>query len=476
MAVEVAVMPHDSVSPVMFSPQNAWQPQPLSPTMDHGQFAHSPVGSVGSPHSNTCGGASPLSHANSPVGVCSPTAVHSPHVQAHSPVMQAGSPLHCCSPQQAPLNICVNVKQELNGATTYGNCGNNLAHLLRGGPHDFTGQSYAGGLSCHLVPPAQREILDVSPYMEDPCSELLPQSALHLKHEELSPPPYSNVYPSPPVSEYDLSPHHSPVGAHTPIIQPQMLCTEPTQEAMIPQPQQQQFPDFPTPVNTPVSSNGYTGAITVPLEHYPTPLSPIYENSILVQNQSNMHQYYSKPSTLPLMSNCVDSYKYESVSPIHMTMAPQPTFIIPQMRQQPPQLISAQAVMSKTEEQRKPFVCLYPGCTKRYLKLSHLQMHIRKHTGEKPYVCDHEGCGKRFSRSDQLRRHSRKHTGVRPFQCEVCERKFSRSDHLKTHMRTHTGEKPHSCTWPNCPKRFARSDELGRHLAMHRRHLEKNRF
>jgi len=43
-------------------------------------------------------------------------------------------------------------------------------------------------------------------------------------------------------------------------------------------------------------------------------------------------------------------------------------------------------------------------------------------------------------------------------------------------MRTHTGEKPHSCSWPNCPKRFARSDELGRHLAMHRRHLEKNRF
>lgn len=255
------------------------------------------------------------------------------------------------------------------------------------------------------------------------------------------------------------------------------------QEAMIPQPQQQHFPEFPTPVNTPVSTNGFSGATTVPLEHYPTPLSPVYENSALIQTPANVCQYYTKPCTLPveIMSSCTpaDSYKYEGASPIQMTMSSQPTFIIPQIRQQlpqPPQLISAQAVMSKTEEQRKPFVCLYPGCTKRYLKLSHLQMHIRKHTGEKPYVCDHEGCGKRFSRSDQLRRHSRKHTGVRPFQCDVCERKFSRSDHLKTHMRTHTGEKPHSCTWPNCPKRFARSDELGRHLAMHRRHLEKNRF
>ena len=65
--------------------------------------------------------------------------------------------------------------------------------------------------------------------MEDPCPELLPQSSLHLKHEELSPPPYSNMYPSPPVSEYDLSPHHSPV-VQTPMMQHhQVLCTEPTQ-------------------------------------------------------------------------------------------------------------------------------------------------------------------------------------------------------------------------------------------------------
>ena len=67
----------------------------------------------------------------------------------------------------------------------------------------------------------------------------------------------------------------------------------------------------------------------------------------------------------------------------------------------------------KNDEANKPFVCEYQGCDKRYYKLSHLQMHVRKHTGEKPYPCDHPGCGKRFSRSDQLRRHSRKHTGIR---------------------------------------------------------------
>ncbi|XP_071344308.1 WT1 transcription factor b isoform X6 [Trachinotus anak] len=125
---------------------------------------------------------------------------------------------------------------------------------------------------------------------------------------------------------------------------------------------------------------------------------------------------------------------------------------------------------------KRPFVCAYPGCSKKYFKLSHLQMHGRKHTGEKPYQCDFTDCGRRFSRSDQLKRHQRRHTGVKPFECETCQRKFSRSDHLKTHTRTHTGktsEKPFICRWSNCQKKFARSDELVRHHSMHQRNLTK---
>lgn len=336
--------------------------------------------------------------------------------------------------------------------------------------------------------------LIVSPYggfVDDPCPELLNmQSTLALKHEELSPPPYpSTIYPSPPISDHELSPNHSP--AHTPV---HYMESQMAQEAMMRsnQPQQHaQYPDFPTPVQTPVSTMLVPTTTTVPLEHYPDNTNNSSSSGPMVSSASgNTIFTFSNTSILPaqfqnqsvsfpfeVVSSTVpaDALVYEGASPIQMTMSSHPTFIVPQVRQQSGNLIGQQQTV-KSEEQRKPFVCLYPGCTKRYLKLSHLQMHIRKHTGEKPYVCDHEGCGKRFSRSDQLRRHSRKHTGVRPFQCEVCERKFSRSDHLKTHMRTHTGEKPHICTWPNCPKRFARSDELGRHLAMHRRHLEKNRF
>uniref|UniRef100_A0A673H7J4 Wilms tumor protein homolog n=1 Tax=Sinocyclocheilus rhinocerous TaxID=307959 RepID=A0A673H7J4_9TELE len=129
------------------------------------------------------------------------------------------------------------------------------------------------------------------------------------------------------------------------------------------------------------------------------------------------------------------------------------------------------SIKSSESSEKRPFMCSYPGCSKRYFKLSHLQMH-----GEKPYQCDYTGCGRRFSRSDQLKRHQRRHTGVKPFQCETCQRKFSRSDHLKTHTRTHTGktsEKPFTCRWPSCQKKFARSDELVRHHSMHQRNVSK---
>ncbi|XP_049575060.1 WT1 transcription factor b isoform X1 [Syngnathus scovelli] len=134
------------------------------------------------------------------------------------------------------------------------------------------------------------------------------------------------------------------------------------------------------------------------------------------------------------------------------------------------------AVKSSEPSEKRPYVCTHPGCNKRYFKLSHLQMHGRKHSGEKPYQCDVTECGRRFSRSDQLKRHQRRHTGVKPFECETCQRKFSRSDHLKTHTRTHTGktsEKPFTCRWSNCQKKFARSDELVRHHTMHQRNLTK---
>lgn len=54
--------------------------------------------------------------------------------------------------------------------------------------------------------------------------------------------------------------------------------------------------------------------------------------------------------------------------------------------------IAPPVVRSLEANEKRPFVCAYPGCSKRYFKLSHLQMHGRKHTGKriwciKPFHC-----------------------------------------------------------------------------------------
>ncbi|XP_063730541.1 WT1 transcription factor a isoform X2 [Eleginops maclovinus] len=205
---------------------------------------------------------------------------------------------------------------------------------------------------------------------------------------------------------------------------------------------------------------------------YPVP-PPVYgchtpsdsctgSQALLLRNPYNSHAagYDSEPNT-PMLYSCSTQYRIHTHG---VFRGLQDVRRVPSI---------APAIVRSESSEKRPFMCAYPGCNKRYFKLSHLQMHSRKHTGEKPYPCDFTDCGRRFSRSDQLKRHQRRHTGVKPFQCETCQRKFSRSDHLKTHTRTHTGEKPFNCRWPNCQKKFARSDELVRHHNMHQRNLTK---
>ncbi|KAM4721100.1 Wilms tumor protein isoform 4-T4 [Rhinophrynus dorsalis] len=190
--------------------------------------------------------------------------------------------------------------------------------------------------------------------------------------------------------------------------------------------------------------------------------------ALLLRNPYNSHgaAYENDSHSTPMLYSCGGQYRIHTHGVFRG---------IQDVRRVPG--VTPAIVRSATEtNEKRPFMCAYPGCNKRYFKLSHLQMHSRKHTGEKPYQCDFKDCERRFSRSDQLKRHQRRHTGVKPFQCKTCQRKFSRSDHLKTHTRTHTGktsEKPFSCRWPSCQKKFARSDELVRHHNMHQRNMTK---
>lgn len=43
----------------------------------------------------------------------------------------------------------------------------------------------------------------------------------------------------------------------------------------------------------------------------------------------------------------------------------------------------APAIVRSESSEKRPFMCAYPGCSKRYFKLSNLQLHSRKHTGKR---------------------------------------------------------------------------------------------
>ncbi|KAM4617898.1 Wilms tumor protein isoform 3-T3 [Discoglossus pictus] len=223
------------------------------------------------------------------------------------------------------------------------------------------------------------------------------------------------------------------------------------------------------PISQPTSLGDQQYSVPPPVYGCHTPTdSCTGSQALLLRNPYNSHStaYESDSHSAPMLYSCGGQYRIHTHGVFRG---------IQDVRRVPG--VSPAIVRSATEtSEKRPFMCAYPGCNKRYFKLSHLQMHSRKHTGEKPYQCDFKDCERRFSRSDQLKRHQRRHTGVKPFQCKTCQRKFSRSDHLKTHTRTHTGktsEKPFSCRWPSCQKKFARSDELVRHHNMHQRNMTK---
>lgn len=76
------------------------------------------------------------------------------------------------------------------------------------------------------------------------------------------------------------------------------------------------------------------------------------------------------------------------------------------------------------------------------------------------WVCLHPGCGRRFGRKENIKSHVQTHLGDRQYKCDHCNKCFVRGHDLKRHAKIHTGDKPYECL---CGNVFARHDALTRH-------------
>ena len=72
-------------------------------------------------------------------------------------------------------------------------------------------------------------------------------------------------------------------------------------------------------------------------------------------------------------------------------------------------------------------------------------------------------CGNKFIRSTHLQRHLRIHTGDKPYVCPICRQPFSRSDYMSAHILRHHKEQVHYC----CGKAFDNLVKFTKHCRSH---------
>ncbi|TKX25482.1 zinc-finger double domain-containing protein 1 [Elsinoe australis] len=120
-------------------------------------------------------------------------------------------------------------------------------------------------------------------------------------------------------------------------------------------------------------------------------------------------------------------------------------------------------VSSPTRVTKKKYHCSSGGCTKSFMQKTHLDIHLRSHTGIKPFHCKHPFCGQSFSQLGNLKTHERRHTGEKPYTCNLCGKKFAQRGNVNAHRIVHEGIKPFICKLDNCNKHFTQLGNLKSH-------------
>ncbi|QQK45486.1 Zinc finger, C2H2 [Penicillium digitatum] len=115
--------------------------------------------------------------------------------------------------------------------------------------------------------------------------------------------------------------------------------------------------------------------------------------------------------------------------------------------------------LSRSGKKRK-YNCSLEGCGKSFAQKTHLDIHIRAHTGDKPFICKEPSCGQRFSQQGNLKTHQRRHTGEKPFQCDICHKRFAQRGNVRAHKLTHDQSKRFDCRLDECGKQFTQLGNL----------------